>query len=270
MKTILQAEKLHKFYGSKEVLKDINFSIKAGESLGIIGPNGSGKTSLLELLSGVENPKTGTVFYQGKNVKEYPQKDFAKSVAVLQQEALPTINFTVREVVEMGRFPYQDWLGRETIDVDQLVTRVLKKMSLIPLENRQLNQLSGGEKQRVALAKIMVQEPSLVMLDEPTTYLDIGHQIHLMDQIQAWQQETNLTVVSVLHDLNLAALYCEKLLLLHNGRIVKIGSPEDIIKKGIIEEVYGTSPLILEHPTAKVPQIILEGKVEYFKNNCRN
>lgn len=160
----------------------------------------------------------------------------------------------------MGRFPFQNWFGDEKKDVASLVNEVLEKMSLTSLENRELNQLSGGERQRVALAKIMVQEPSLVMLDEPTTYLDIGHQIQLMDQIRMWQKHTKLTVVSVLHDLNLAALYCDQLLLMHKGRIVKKGTPEEVLQAKLIEEVYGTSPIILEHPTANVPQMILQAK----------
>lgn len=211
-------------------------------------------------MSGSEKANSGTVQYEGKNVHTFSKKELAQSVAVLQQEALPPIGFTVREVVEMGRFPFQNWFGDEKKDVASLVNEVLEKMSLTSLENRELNQLSGGERQRVALAKIMVQEPSLVMLDEPTTYLDIGHQIQLMDQIRMWQKHTKLTVVSVLHDLNLAALYCDQLLLMHKGRIVKKGTPEEVLQAKLIEEVYGTSPIILEHPTANVPQMILQGK----------
>ncbi len=211
-------------------------------------------------MSGSEKANSGTVQYEGKNVHTFSKKELAQSVAVLQQEALPPIGFTVREVVEMGRFPFQNWFGDEKKDVASLVNEVLEKMSLTSLENRELNQLSGGERQRVALAKIMVQEPSLVMLDEPTTYLDIGHQIQLMDQIRMWQKHTKLTVVSVLHDLNLAALYCDQLLLMHKGRIVKKGTPEEVLQAKLIEEVYGTSPIILEHPTANVPQMILQAK----------
>lgn len=262
---MMQVEQLNKFFSNKQILKDINFSVQSGEALGIIGPNGSGKTTLLSLLSGVEKIDSGSVSFQGKNLKKYSGKELAKSVAVLQQEALPAIGFTVRQVVEMGRFPFQDWFGNEKEDSKQFVDHVLEKMSLTSFADRELNQLSGGERQRVALAKIMVQEPTLIMLDEPTTYLDIGHQIHLMDQIRAWQKETNLTVISVLHDLNLAALYCERLLLLDQGEIVKIGTPEEIIQADLIEQVYGTYPVILEHPIAKVPQIILQGKEANFK-----
>lgn len=260
MKEIMRVEGLSRSYGKKEVLKDIHFSIKAGESLGIIGPNGSGKTSLLELLSGVVKTQKGKVYYKNKNIKKYSSKELAKSLAVLQQDSLPIMDFTVKEVVKMGRYPYQNWLGEESVNIDKFINTILEKMTLLSLENRKISQLSGGERQRVALAKVMVQDPSLVMLDEPTTYLDIGHQIQLMDQIHNWQEENQLTVISVLHDLNLAALYCEQLILMQAGKIIKKGKPEEIIKKEIIEEVYETSPIIIEHPKAKVPQIILADK----------
>lgn len=264
MKEIMKAEGLSRFYGKNEVVKDINFSIKRGESIGIIGPNGSGKTSLLELLSRVAKAERGEIYYESKNIEDYSAKELAQSLAVLEQDALPMLDFTVRQVVKMGRYPYQNWLGEEKGNVKGFIDEILKKMTLFSLQDRELNQLSGGERQRVALAKVMVQNPSLVMLDEPTTYLDIGHQIQLMDQIRTWQKESNLTVISVLHDLNLAALYCEQLILMKEGKIIKKGKADEIIKKEIIEEVYGTSPIIVEHPSAKVPQIILEGNTNYF------
>lgn len=269
MSELMRVEHLDRFYGEKQVLKDIHFSIQQGESLGIIGPNGSGKTSLLELLAGVAQPDAGEVYYRGQNIKHYVRKEFAQSVAVLQQEALPAVDFTVQQVVEMGRYPYQNWLGEEKADVSALIEEILEKMSLTSLADREISHLSGGERQRVALAKIMVQQPSLVMLDEPTTYLDIGHQIQLMDEIRSWQTETNLTVVSVLHDLNLAALYCEQLILMHQGQIVKKGTPEEIIQQDVIEAVYGTTPVIVQHPTAHVPQVILAGDPQYFQTNVK-
>lgn len=264
MTEIMRAEFLSRFYGSKEVLKDIHFSIKNGESLGIIGPNGSGKTSLLELLSKISKPKSGKIYYKNKNIDDYSNKTLAQSIAVLRQDSLPPLDFSVRQVIKMGRYPHQNWLGEEKNDVEGFIDQIIEKLSLTKLQNRKLHQLSGGERQRVALAKVMVQDPSLVMLDEPTTFLDIGHQIQLMDQIQSWQKENDLTVISVLHDLNLAALYCEQLILMNEGRIIKKGRADEIIKEEIIEEVYGTRPIIIEHPSAKVPQVILEGTKKYF------
>lgn len=257
---MIQTEALCKQYGEKLILEDISFSIKDGEVFGIIGPNGSGKSTLLKQLSGVESPTTGQVHFAGKKIDRYSRKEIAKWISVLQQEALPAIGFTVREVVEMGRFPFQNWLGEDKVDVESLIDSILEHMNLTLLSDRRLEQLSGGERQRVALAKTMAQSPTLLMLDEPTTYLDIGHQIHLMDRIRYWQQKDKMTVIAVLHDLNLAAIYCDRLLLLHHGKVVAVGTPHDIIQEELIEQVYGVRPIIVQHPINGLPQILLEGE----------
>ncbi|GHI01193.1 ABC transporter ATP-binding protein [Neobacillus kokaensis] len=257
----IEVDMLCKRFDNQSVLEEISFSVNRGECLGIIGPNGSGKSTLLKLLSGVESATAGKIEVNGKQIEQYPRKDLAKWLAVLQQESLPPIGFTVREVIEMGRFPFQNWLGgEEEADIERLIDSILDKMGLNDLSDRHLENLSGGERQRVALGKTMAQQPKLLMLDEPTTYLDIGHQILLMDRIREWQLEDDLTVISVLHDLNIAALYCDSLLLLHNGRVVAAGSPEDIIRTDLIEEVYGTAPIVMNHPVYGLPQIILQGE----------
>ncbi|MED3552830.1 heme ABC transporter ATP-binding protein [Cytobacillus praedii] len=256
----IEVDRLSKRFDNQSVLEEISFSVKRGECLGIIGPNGSGKSTLLKLLSGVESTTAGRIELKGKQIEQYNRKELAKWLAVLQQESLPPIGFTVREVIEMGRFPFQNWLGEETTDFERLIDVILNKMGLDDLSDRHLEYLSGGERQRVALGKTMAQQPELLMLDEPTTYLDIGHQVLLMDRIREWQLEEDLTVISVLHDLNLAALYCDRLLLLHNGRVVATGSPEDIIRTDLIEEVYGTVPIVMKHPVYGLPQIILQGE----------
>ncbi|MED3574029.1 heme ABC transporter ATP-binding protein [Cytobacillus praedii] len=256
----IEVDRLSKRFDNQSVLEEISFSVKRGECLGIIGPNGSGKSTLLKLLSGVESTTAGRIELNGKQIEQYNRKELAKWLAVLQQESLPPIGFTVREVIEMGRFPFQNWLGEETTDFERLIDVILNKMGLDDLSDRHLEYLSGGERQRVALGKTMAQQPKLLMLDEPTTYLDIGHQVLLMDRIREWQLEEELTVISVLHDLNLAALYCDRLLLLHNGRVVATGSPEDIMRTDLIEEVYGTAPIVMKHPVYGLPQIILQGE----------
>lgn len=256
---IIQAENVHMVYEGRTVLDEISFSVRRGECLGIIGPNGSGKSTLLKLLSGIEDVTSGRINVNGKPIRKYPRKELAKWLAVLQQESLPPVGFTVREVVEMGRYPFQNWLGQEKDEYQSLIDTILEKMGLSHLSDRHLEQLSGGERQRVALGKTMAQKPKLLMLDEPTTYLDIGHQIHLMDRIREWQLDEKMTVIAVLHDLNLAALYCDRLLLLHSGRVIKEGPPEGILQAGLIEQVYGTSPAVLWHPVYHVPQIILQG-----------
>ncbi|MBE1441560.1 ABC transporter ATP-binding protein [Paenibacillus sp. OAS669] len=247
-------------YSSRQVLDKVSFSVSSGECFGIIGPNGSGKSTLLKLISGVEKPSAGRVLLNGKEACEYPRKQLARWAAVLQQDALPPLGFTVREVIAMGRYPFQNWLGDEAgaVDSERLIDDILERLELRPLEHRSIDALSGGERQRVALGKVMAQQPKLLLLDEPTTYLDIGYQVQMMDWIRSWQQESGLTVIAVLHELNLAAQYCGRLLLLQNGRIAGIGEPEEVLRSELLERVYRTQPIVLKHPVTGVPQILLQ------------
>lgn len=251
-------DKVSKSFDHLHVLDQLSFSVKQGECLGIIGPNGSGKSTLLKLLSAVEKPTAGRIELAGKPIERHHRKELARWLAVLQQEALPPLGFTVREVVEMGRFPFQGWLGEEKEDSEPLIESILDKLSLVELSDRTLEHLSGGERQRVALGKTMAQQPKLLMLDEPTTYLDIGHQLHLMDRIREWQIEAGMTVIAVMHDLNLAALYCDRLLMLHQGRIAGIGTPEELLSQERIESIYGIAPIMVKHPVCGVPQMMMQ------------
>lgn len=255
---MIRVNQLFKLHQQLEILRDITFDVTEGEMFGVIGPNGSGKSTLLKLLSGVERPTSGEIRLNGNPVERNSRKDLAKWLAVLQQDALPPVGFTVREVVEMGRYPFQNWLGEEAADCAELIDAIIRDLGLGALEHRTLEQLSGGERQRVALGKVMAQQPRLLMLDEPTTYLDIGYQIALMDSVRRWRQWTNLTVIAVLHDLNLAAQYCDRILLIHQGRQVKVGTPDEIMDENLLSQVYGVRPIILRHPISDLPQILLQ------------
>lgn len=257
---MIKVEQVHKSYNGEAVLRDVNFSVKRGECFGIIGPNGSGKSTLLKLLSAAEWADTGRIELEGKDITGYSRKQLARLIAVLQQEPMPPVGFNVREVVEMGRFPFQNWLGEETQDTEVLIDSILEKLGLSKLAHRTLEYLSGGERQRVALGKTMAQQPRLLILDEPTTYLDIGHQILLMDRIREWQREAGMTVIAVLHDLNLASLYCDRILVLDKGKVVDVGTPRQVLRSELIRYVYGITPIIVEHPLSGLPQIILNGK----------
>ncbi|UED67333.1 ABC transporter ATP-binding protein [Brevibacillus sp. HD3.3A] len=251
---------LQKAYQDVAVLREIEFDVKRGEFFGIIGPNGSGKSTLLKMISGVIDPDAGEVTLADKPLARYTRKELARVLAVLEQEGLPPVGFRVREVLEMGRFPYQNWLGEEKEDVTPLIEEIMQLLGLAPLAERTLDQLSGGEKQRVALGKALVQKPQLLLLDEPTTYLDIGYQIQLMDIVRKWQKTTQVTVVAVLHDLNLASLYCDRILMLHRGEQIGVGSPQDMLQSDRIEAVYGTRPIVMEHPVHHLPQIMLQSR----------
>ncbi len=254
---MLRMERLDKFYGDRQVLKQLGCAIAEGEFFGILGPNGSGKSTLLKLLSGIEKPDAGEMTLNGTPISDYTRKQLSRVLAVLQQEPIPPASFTVREVVEMGRYPYQNWLGDERSGSGEIVEAVLDQLNLAELQHCSLSELSGGERQRVALAKAMAQQPSLLLLDEPTTYLDIGNQIQMLDIVKAWQRERTMTVVAVLHDLNLASMYCDRMMLLHEGAIVGIGTPEELVQGDLIQRVYGTEPIVVRHPLYGLPQILL-------------
>nr|WP_202404191.1 MULTISPECIES: ABC transporter ATP-binding protein [unclassified Paenibacillus] len=245
-------------YGEFHALKNISWSVDEGTWWGIIGPNGSGKSTLLHLLSGVDQPTSGNVHIYGKKVGSYSRKELSRLIAVLQQEGLPPVGYTVREVVEMGRFPHQDWLGREKgVDVEAITDRVLERLGLTTLADRALDRLSGGQRQRVALAKVMVQEPRILLLDEPTTYLDLRYQLEFMELLADWRQETGVTIIAVLHDLNLTAQFCEDLLVLKDGMVEGLGASSKLLTEDRIRRVYGVEPVMLPHPDSGVPQLLL-------------
>ncbi|MBD2871192.1 ABC transporter ATP-binding protein [Paenibacillus arenilitoris] len=242
----------------RTVLNGLNCRFDMGKIYGIIGPNGVGKSTFLQLLSGVERPKAGDVLLEGRSIYAYPRKQLARRMAVLQQSGLPPVGFSVREVVGMGRYPYQGWLGSDSDDSEAVIDEAIKAMGLTELRQRKMDQLSGGERQRVALAKLMAQQPSIILLDEPTTYLDIGFQVQLLDTVRAWQRERNLTVIAVLHDLNLASLYCDELIVLHRGAIAAAGAARDVLTAELIGRVYETTASIVAHPLTGAPQIMLQ------------
>ncbi|MFC5648513.1 ABC transporter ATP-binding protein [Paenibacillus solisilvae] len=255
---MIDVQKLVTMIHGKPILNELSFTMDAGSMYGIIGPNGAGKSTLLHLLSGVDKPTSGKVLLEGRDAAHYGRKELAKWVAVLQQGGLAPAGFTVREVVAMGRYPFQNWMGEEKEDVTPLIDEALEAMGLTGLQERRMDQLSGGERQRAALAKVMAQDPSLLLLDEPTTFLDIGYQVQLLDIVKSWQRNRRMTVIAVLHDLNLAAHYCDKLLVLHNGKIEAFEAPAVIMEPDLIERVFGAKAIVLPHPQTGVPQLLLQ------------
>ncbi|MFP4136243.1 MAG: heme ABC transporter ATP-binding protein [Candidatus Acetothermia bacterium] len=224
-------------YNGKDVLKDLDLSIKEGEFLGVVGPNGSGKTTLLKNLGGVLDPDDGLVYLDGEDLSALPIKEVATKVAALQQETRVGFDFSVREVVEMGRFPHLDRFERHT-DVDtRAVERAIEVTDLDEFCDRPVNQLSGGEKQRVFLALALAQEPDLLLLDEPTASLDINYQVKIMETVKELSAE-GLTVVAAIHDLNLAAQYADRLALLSEGKIEIIGRPREVLTQENIANAF--------------------------------
>lgn len=255
--SVLEASSVHFSYGKRTVLQDISFQLSKGETLGIIGPNGSGKSTLLKLLSGVVPPASGKIRWMDKPLESFTRKKLAQHIAVLTQEPLPDIAFTVKEVLEMGRFPHRNRWGEDSadFDLDRFIAPIIKATGIEGFLHRPLTALSGGERQRVAMAKAMVQQPSLLMLDEPTTFLDIGYQVQTLRMVKEWQRESQLSVLIVLHDLNLAAHVCDRLLLLNDGRIAAEGTPSEVLKSQTIDPIYHVHTEITPHPVNSKPQI---------------
>lgn len=255
---MMEAEGIVKTYHGTPVLRGVDVKVRPGEMVGLIGPNGSGKTTLVRMLSGEEKPDAGTIRLEGRSLSDWSLRERARKIAVLPQEGLPPVPFTVEEVVGMGRHPHQSlwpWADRNDRSV---VESVLRRIRLIGDRNRPVHQLSGGERQRVAIAKAMAQDPRVLLLDEPTTYLDISHQLSILDAIRHWQSEQGLAVLAVFHDLNLAAQYCSRLLMIKAGRVVVQGRPKEVIRSAAIREVYGVDPVIIRHPSSRIPQVLLQ------------
>ncbi|MBD3918340.1 ABC transporter ATP-binding protein [Paenibacillus sp. PR3] len=254
---MIEAKQVSLAIDHSTVVNQMTFTFSKPGMYGIIGPNGAGKTSLLRLMSGAAQPSSGKILLHGKPIGGYPRKTLARTMAVLQQGGLPPVGFSVRDTVAMGRFAYQGWFGDEREDPTPLIESALSRMGLTELQHRPLDRLSGGERQRAALAQIMVQNPLIMLLDEPTTYLDIGYQLQLLETVHAWQRERGMIVVAVLHDLNLASLYCDQLLVMKDGSLYASGKPRDVITKGLVRDVYHADAEVIYTEEGGTPQIVL-------------
>lgn len=254
--SLFRVENISKVFGDTKVIDHVSFQVGVGESLGILGPNGSGKSTLLRCLSGELSPDKGQIWLQDQLISSYSLRQRAQRIAVLSQEPIGEIPFTVQETVEMGRYPY---LRRFQIPSEQdqkMVGTMMEQMDLLRFKHRSLHELSGGERQRVAIARALVQDPKILLLDEPTTFLDIHTQWNILQMLKRWQVDGQLTLVAVLHDLNLASLFCDRLIFLKEGKRIAEGKPAEVICSEVIQEVYGISAVVIPHPISGVPQIL--------------
>lgn len=252
----LELENVHAGYDQREILQGITIEVGGGEFVGIIGPNGCGKTTLLRTISRSLKPTSGHILLDEKNVYSIAAREFARKVGVVPQETWVAFEFTVIEVVMMGRTP---WLGRFAIETNrdrQIALESLRQTGTESLQDRPANALSGGERQRVILARALAQEPEVLLLDEPTSHLDINHQFETMDLVRSLNRKRGLTVVAVLHDLNLAAQYCDRIFMLKDGVIRAQGTPEQVITAQNIMDVYGAVVWVRKHPATHRPYVI--------------
>lgn len=259
---LLKAENISCGYGKNTVINNMSFSAGKGEFLGIIGPNGAGKTTLFRAITRILPLLSGKITYKEQKIEKISVSDFAREVAVVPQLLEVSFAFTVEEFILMGRFPYTGRFGVLKKRDYEVLEEVLHLTDMTAFRKRRIFELSGGERQRAVLAQGLAQEPSLLLMDEPTAHLDIGHQVKTLDVVARLNREKNLTVIAVLHDLNLAGSYCRQLLLLKEGNIFKMGSPQEVLTYANIEEVYNTVVLVKENPVTKKPHIFLVSEDE--------
>ena len=232
-----------------------SFHLHVGEFLGVIGPNGSGKSTLIRALTGILSPESGTVELNGQNIAHLSTKEIARTLAVIPQDTTVHFNFTVLEMALMGRTPHLSRLQRASQSDYECALKALRRTDLLPLKDRPVTELSGGERQRAVIARALAQEPEILLLDEPDSHLDIGHQIEIFDLLCELNQTQNLTLLCVSHDLNLAATYCRRLLLMQEGRIVADGSPEAVLTADRIQSLYRVDAAVHPNPVTGAPQI---------------
>lgn len=244
-------------------LDSVTFQVKEGEVLGIVGPNGSGKTSLLKVLAKVISPQEGTLRLFGKDLKVMPQREVARLIGVVPQDTQQLFPFTVAETVLMGRFPHRPhdrwsegfgWENKEDLAVAQ---QAMATMDIAHLARRSVTDLSGGERQRTVIARALTQASKVILLDEPTAFLDLQHQIDICAVLRRLKEECGLTVVLVSHDLNVASQYCDRVLMLKGGAIFCVGRPQVVMRVEVLREVYGCDVLIDPHPESGLPRITL-------------
>lgn len=250
------------------VFNGLTFEVKRGEVLGLIGPNGSGKSTLLKLLVKIYAPQGGRVRLFDQALDRLAQETVAQLAAYVPQETHQPFPFTVAETVMMGRFPHRPRTGRilgitwdQAADV-RLVHQTMNELDVAHLAHRSIGEISGGERQRVLIARSLVQQPRVLLLDEPTAFLDLHHQLEICRILRRLNQAQGLTVIVVSHDLNLASQYCDRLLLLNDGAIAALGTPEDVIRGDLLKAVYRCGILVDRHPGSGRPRITLPGRDE--------
>jgi iron complex transport system ATP-binding protein len=260
---------LHFSYGrpraqeAQWVIHDLTLQVEPGEILGIVGPNGSGKTSLLKLLAKLAAPQQGGIAVFGTSLADLSQEKTAQTVAFVPQETTQMFPFTVAETVLMGRFPHRHrtrWnlgFGWEDQEDCEVAAHAMATMDISHLAPRAVTDLSGGERQRTMIARALAQSPRAMLLDEPTAFLDLQHQIEICSLLRRLRDERGLTVIIVSHDLNLASQYCDRIAMLKEGKVSALGTPSDVMSVEILREVYGCDVLIDPHPESGLPRITM-------------
>jgi iron complex transport system ATP-binding protein len=244
-------------YGRQTILKNINLEATPGELVGIIGPNGSGKSTLLRSIIRVLKPQTGQIYIDGHTIEQLKHNDLARLVAIVPQNPVLPDLFTAMELVLMGRTPHLGLLRYESNKDLAIVQKAMEATHTEHLAERRIAEISGGEKQRLVIARALAQEPRILLLDEPTAHLDINYQVETLELVLRLCREQDLIVLIALHDLNLAVQYCNRLVMLNGGTIYSQGTPEAVVNAKTIKDVYGVDVCVYPHPVNKLPATLV-------------
>jgi len=260
VETVLSVQRCSFAYEDGQfALQEVDIAVRGGEMLGIVGPNGSGKSTLLRLMAGLLKPQGGTITVGHRDLASYRRRSLAREIGFLPQNAAPSFEYTVKEVVALGRYPYQRGLGLLSREDSEAIEQALCETAAYGLKDRLFSTLSGCEKQRVLVASVLAQQPRIMLLDEPSASLDIHHKAAVFDLLWTLSRK-GIAVAVVTHDLNIASQFCDSLVLLANGRLVESGAPASVIREGLLSEVYETPVRVVEHPLTGLPMVLVLGK----------
>ncbi|OOF49049.1 iron-hydroxamate transporter ATP-binding subunit [Rodentibacter trehalosifermentans] len=237
----------------RTLLHPTYLSFESGKVYGLIGHNGSGKSTLIKLMARQQKISSGEILLANRSIHQWKSRDFAKQVAYLPQHLPQATNMTAKELIAMGRYAWNGLFGRETQADRQAIARALQLTHTAPFADQQVDTLSGGERSRIWLAMLLAQESQFLLLDEPLAALDIAHQVEVMQLVHQLSRELNLGVVIVIHDINLAARFCDHLVALHSGKLLAQGNVQDIVNKASLQQIYGIELNVIEHPETHRP-----------------
>ncbi|GAA4691188.1 ABC transporter ATP-binding protein [Nocardioides conyzicola] len=256
MNARLRTESVTVGYGGDPVVRDLSLDLADGHVTTIVGPNGCGKSTLLRTMSRLLRPTSGTVYLDGESIHDVHTRQVARTMALLPQSPIAPDGLLVRDLVGRGRHPHQRWFSQWSPEDEQIVDRALEMTDTAALRDRPLDQLSGGQRQRAWIAMTLAQDTDLLLLDEPTTYLDLAHQVEILDLVTRLNRERGRTVVMVLHDLNLAARYSDTIVVMKDGVVVTQGAPTDVFTPALLATTFGLAADILPDPRTGLPIIV--------------
>ena len=256
----LGAERLTLGYGDRKVVRDLTVTIPTGRVTVVVGANACGKSTLLRGLARLLAPSDGAVLLDGKDITSLATRDVARVLGLLPQSPIAPEGITVADLVGRGRYPHQGWFRQWTPDDDAAVADALAQTGVLDLAGRSVDELSGGQRQRVWIAMALAQRTDLLLLDEPTTFLDVAHQVEVLDLLADLNRDLGRTIVMVLHDLNLAARYADHLVAMKDGRIVAEGAPADVVTEETVAEVFGLASRVVPDPVSGTPMVVPIGR----------